>query len=113
VSDSGRNPSNVIYGATQQTGQRNTNLNTLYANLSTRRHNDTVIVKIARAVLGYFVYLGLSFWSSFPSGSLLFCLLLRRLYLGFLDHLEDFLRIKDKLTLNCNALPCLTLFTDL
>jgi hypothetical protein len=52
---------NVIYGVTQQTGQRNTNLNTLYANLSTRRYNDTVIVKIARAVLGYFIYLGLSF----------------------------------------------------
>jgi hypothetical protein len=96
----------------QQTGQRNINLNTLYVNLSTRRYNDTVIVKIARAVLGYFVYLGLNFWSSFPSNSLLFCFLLYCLCLGFLDHLKDFLRIKDRLALNCNALPCLTFFTD-
>jgi hypothetical protein len=49
--------SNVIYGATQQTGQRNTNLNTLYANLFTHCYDNTVVVRIGRAILECFFYL--------------------------------------------------------
>lgn len=79
-------------------------------NLSTRCNNNTIRLRLRILILSFLLYLVLDSGSLSTFRSLRLRLRRRRLRFGFLDNLEDFLRIKDKLAFDCYALFLLTFF---
>jgi hypothetical protein len=81
-------------------------------NLSTTRYDYTITLGLGYILLGTFLFLVPDFGSPSFCRSPLFRLSLQRLRFCFLDQSENFLRIKDILSLNRYALPFCTFLTD-
>ena len=90
---------NVLDGEAEQIGKRNTNFESTEQNLSTRYNNYTIRLRLDICILSYLLYTILKFRSLLLYSAPTFRLRRRRFYFGFLDDVEDFLRIKDKLAL--------------
>ena len=80
---------------------------------STTRYDNTITLALVYTLIDTFFFLVPDLGSRRTRRSSLLRLSLRRLRFRFLDEFEDFLRIKDEFTLDCDALPLLTLLAYL